>query len=151
MSSFHWLQGSEWLHFYLERALTRTFSGLYFYLFFGVGIFWNSTRRLLLSSEIILNINYLQESISFELQVGSKICKFPSLYRSPNQTSDDFEKFTDYFEITLAESNSDLVVALGDLVHYWIGTIMIRIGTLMIKQPQKVQISNLLQYGLHMS
>ena len=33
---------------------------------------------------------YLQEGISFELQVGSKICKFISLYRSPRQTSDDF-------------------------------------------------------------
>ena len=66
----------------------------------------------------ILNIHYLQESISFELQVGSKICKFVCLYRSPSQTSDDFEKCTDNFELTpatLAESNSDLVVVLGDL------------------------------------
>ena len=60
----------------------------------------------------------LTRSISFELQVGSKICKFVSLYQSPSQTSDDFEKFTDNFELTLdtlAESNSDLVVVLGDL------------------------------------
>ena len=66
----------------------------------------------------ILNICYLQESISFEVKVGSKICKFVSLYQSPSQTSDDFEKFTDNFELTLdtlAESNSDLVVVLGDL------------------------------------
>ena len=66
----------------------------------------------------ILNIHYLQESISFELQVGSKICKFVSLYRSSSQTSDDFEKLIDNFEITpdtLAESNSDLIVVLGDL------------------------------------
>ena len=66
----------------------------------------------------ILNIHYLQKSISFELQVGSKICKCVSLYRSPSQTSDDFEKFTDNVELTLenlAESNSDLIVVLGDL------------------------------------
>ena len=66
----------------------------------------------------ILNIHYLQESITFELKVGFKIYKFISLYLSPSQTSDDFEKFTDNFELTLetlAESNSDLVVVLGDL------------------------------------
>ena len=66
----------------------------------------------------ILNGQYLQESISFELQVGSKICKFVSLYQSPSQTSGNFEKFMDNFEVTLdtlAESNSDLVVVLGDL------------------------------------
>ena len=48
----------------------------------------------------ILNIRYLQESLSFELQVVSKICKFVSLYRPPSQTSDDFEKITDNFELT---------------------------------------------------
>ena len=39
----------------------------------------------------MLNIHYLQEIESFELQVGSKICKFVSLYQSPSQTSHDFE------------------------------------------------------------
>ena len=66
----------------------------------------------------ILNVHYLQESISFELRVDSKICKFVSFYRSPSQTSDDFETFTDNFELTLdtlAKSNSDLVALLGDL------------------------------------
>ena len=65
----------------------------------------------------ILSIHYLQESVSFELQVGSKICKFFSLYRSPRQTSDGFEKLTNNFELTLdtlAESNSHLIVVPGD-------------------------------------
>ena len=46
----------------------------------------------------ILNIYYLQESISFELQVDSTICKFVFLYRSPSQISDCSEKFTDNFD-----------------------------------------------------
>ena len=60
----------------------------------------------------ILNI-----SISFELQVVSKIWKFASLYQSPSEPSDDFEEFIDDFELTLdtlAESNSHLIVVLGD-------------------------------------
>ena len=76
----------------------------------GVCIYFRNSLSLK-----ILNIHYLQESKSFELQVGSKICKFVSLYRSPSQTSADFEKFTDNFELTLdtlAGSNSDLVVVL---------------------------------------
>ena len=44
----------------------------------------------------ILDIHYLQESISFELQVGSKICKFVSFYRSPGQTSDYFRANSRY-------------------------------------------------------
>ena len=68
------------------------------------------------SSTENIKFYYLQES--FQLQVGSKICKFVSLYQSPSQTSDEFEKFTDNFELTLdnlAESNSDLIIVLGDL------------------------------------
>ena len=65
----------------------------------------------------ILNIHYLQEIVSSELQVGSKICKFVSLDWSPSQTSDDYKKFTDNFELTLDtpdESNSHLITLLGD-------------------------------------
>ena len=61
---------------------------------------------------------FLSDILSKICKFGSKIRKFVSLYRSPSQTSDDFEKFTDNFELTLdtlAESNSDLVVVLGDL------------------------------------
>ena len=41
----------------------------------------------------VLSVQYLQECINFELNVGSKICNFISLYRSPSQTQDEFEKF----------------------------------------------------------
>ena len=62
----------------------------------------------------ILNIHCLHESISYELQGGSKICKLISLYQSPRHTSSGFEKFTDNLELTLdtlPKSNSHLIVA----------------------------------------
>ena len=53
----------------------------------------------------ILNIHYLQESISFELQVGSKICKFVSLYRSPSHTSDDLTNLQIILSILYRQSS----------------------------------------------
>ena len=63
-----------------------------------------------------LNVHYIQESIRFKLQVGSKINKFVSLYQSLSETSNGFQKCTDNFELTLdtlAESSSDLILVLG--------------------------------------
>ena len=40
-----------------------------------------------------LKISYLQESICFDLKIGNKLCSIVSLYRSPSQTSDEFENF----------------------------------------------------------
>ena len=39
----------------------------------------------------ILNVQYLQESIFFELKISDKTFNFLSLYRSPSQSPDDFE------------------------------------------------------------
>ena len=39
----------------------------------------------------ILGIHYLQECINFEIMIGRKLCIFVSLYRSPNQSQDNFE------------------------------------------------------------
>ena len=36
----------------------------------------------------ILGIQYLQECINFEIIIGAKLCRFISLYRSPNQLED---------------------------------------------------------------
>ena len=49
----------------------------------------------------VINIGYLHECLSFEMQTGDKICNFVSLYRSPSQSQDYFETFADNFEMTL--------------------------------------------------
>ena len=41
----------------------------------------------------MLNINYIQECICFDLKMGSKHCTIVSLYRSPSQSADEFENF----------------------------------------------------------
>ena len=41
----------------------------------------------------ILNVQYLEECINFEMKIGDKVCNFISLYRSPSQTLDNFETF----------------------------------------------------------
>ena len=65
----------------------------------------------------ILNVQYLQESICFELKTGDKTCDFLSLYRSPSQSQDDFEAFTENLELNLENlmpKNPFLVVAIAD-------------------------------------
>ena len=65
----------------------------------------------------LINVNYLRESILFELQIGSKICNFISLYRSPSQTADNFVSFLDNLKLnldTMTDNNRFLVVAIGD-------------------------------------
>ena len=47
-----------------------------------------------------------------------QVCNFVSLYRSPNQSEDDFENFCNNFELTLdvvSATNLFLIVAIGDL------------------------------------
>ena len=62
----------------------------------------------------VLNVQYLQCPI---FVFGNKTCNFLSLYRSPSQSQDDFETFTENLELNLenlAQRNSFLVVAIGD-------------------------------------
>ena len=64
----------------------------------------------------VLDIRFFHESIAFELQIGDKLCRFISLYRSPNQSSDDFVSVLDNFELTLdtlAQKKPFWMVALG--------------------------------------
>ena len=46
----------------------------------------------------VLDIQYLNECINFELNIGDKLCTFVALYRSPSQSLDKFETFIDNFE-----------------------------------------------------
>ena len=66
----------------------------------------------------VLGIQYLQECNNFELNIVGKICSFISLYRSPSQTQDEFEKFIDNLELNserLCQNNSFLIVLIGGL------------------------------------
>ena len=59
----------------------------------------------------------MQECIVFELKIGNKFCKIVSLYRSPNQSQDEFETFRNNLELILDkifQTNPFLVIALRD-------------------------------------
>ena len=65
----------------------------------------------------IQDLFYLQECIVFELKIDNKFCKIVSFCRSPNQSEDEFETFTNNLELILGkifETNPFLVIALGD-------------------------------------
>ena len=48
----------------------------------------------------VLNISYLKKCLNFELKIGDKSCNFIALYKSPSQSHDDFETFSDNFEMS---------------------------------------------------
>ena len=65
----------------------------------------------------IFGIYYLEECINFEIMIGGKPCRFVSLFRSPNQSEDDFESFANNFELnidTVTVNGTFLTVVLGD-------------------------------------
>ena len=65
----------------------------------------------------ILKTQYLHECINFGIRIGGKLCRFVSLYCSPSQSQDDFEWFTNNFELDIDRAgvnNTFLTVVLGD-------------------------------------
>ena len=77
----------------------------------GVCIYYRNSLPLK-----ILGIHYLQECINFEIMIGGKLCRFVSLYRSPNQSQDDFESFANNFELNIdavTVNNPFLTFVLG--------------------------------------
>ena len=78
----------------------------------GVCIYYKSSLPLR-----VVNIGYLHECLSFELQIGEKFCNFVALYRSPSQSQDNFETCADNFEMTLellAQKYPFLLRPIGD-------------------------------------
>ena len=64
----------------------------------------------------VLDIQYLNECINFELIIGDKLYTFVALYRSPSQSQDNFETFIDNTELNLENlyrKNPFLLVAIG--------------------------------------
>ena len=52
------------------------------------------------------------------MRIGDKVCNFISLYRSTNQSLDEFETFADNLELnldTIVLNNPFLIVLIGDL------------------------------------
>ena len=79
----------------------------------GVCVYWKNLLPLQ-----VVSIQYLEECFNFKLKIGSKICNFISLYRSPSQTQDEFEKFIENLGLnleSLCQNKPFLIVLLGHL------------------------------------
>ena len=65
----------------------------------------------------LYNISYLNEWICFEIMISNKLCNFIPLYRSPSQSSDEFENFFYNLDLTLqalTQKNPFLTVIIGN-------------------------------------
>ena len=65
----------------------------------------------------LYNISYINECICFEIMISNKLCDFISHYRSPSQSSDEFEYFVYNLDLTLealTQKNPFLTVIIGD-------------------------------------
>ena len=56
----------------------------------------------------------MQKCINFEIKIKGKLCNFIGLYRSSNQSQDDFASFINNFELNYDSYNPFLTVVLGD-------------------------------------
>ena len=61
--------------------------------------------------------SYLNECICFDILISNKLCNFISLYRSPSQSSDEFQNFIYNLDLTLetlTQKNPFLIVNIRD-------------------------------------
>ena len=65
----------------------------------------------------VININYLNECIVFDIKLGDKICSLVVLYRSPSQSPNKFEYFSKHLELIInrvMQNTPYMMVFLGD-------------------------------------
>ena len=65
----------------------------------------------------MLNINYPQECIYFDLKIRRKLCTIVSLYRSSSQTADEFDNYLNKLNLTMesiTQKNPFLTVVIGN-------------------------------------
>ena len=77
----------------------------------GVRMYYNSYLPLR-----IIDINYSNECVRFELMVGNKLCNVTALCGSPTQSQDLFQSFNENLDLIIksaVQNNAFLVVFLG--------------------------------------
>ena len=78
----------------------------------GVCVYYNSYLPLK-----VLNMKHLQECLNIEFSIGKKICRLISLYRSPSQNQEEFNRFLDNLESyleTASLSNPFSTILISD-------------------------------------
>ena len=78
----------------------------------GVSIYYKESLPIKM-----LNSNYLQECISFNVKIGSKRYTIVSFYRSPSQSANEFENVLNKLNLTmesLTQKNPFLTVVIGN-------------------------------------
>ena len=78
------------------------------------GVYLYYKNNLLLR---LINFVHLNECLTLELKVGDRICNFVVFSRSTNQFQDEFETFSDNFEMTLEilpQNNPFLMTTIKD-------------------------------------
>ena len=83
----------------------------------GVCIFYRNHLPLR-----VININYLNKSIIFDIKLSNKVCSFVVFYRPSSQSSDEFESFSKKLELTpdcVMQNTPYMMVLLGYFNVKW--------------------------------
>ena len=110
----------------------------------------------------MVNINYLQECIFFDLKIGSKLCvtlcAAVSLYRSPSQSADEFDNFLNKLNLTMEsiiQKNPFLTVVIGDFnvssSKWWTDDITTLEGLKIENLLSQFSLSKVFNHPIHIS